>query len=583
MIFSSFCVLADEEKIYQNEIWANASNWALVELNPAADAGLIPDVLYTKDFTQDITRLEFAALSVTLYEKLSGKTVSETKNIPFSDTDDINVSKAYNCGFTTGISETEFGVNEKLTREQASTMISRVYKKYKDENWKIAEDYSFELKSNVKFADDASISEWAKNSVYFMNENEIIKGTGNNAFSPVLNMSREAAVIVSYRIFSKYTGNSEEENKNTNIEGDTREEFKLAFIGGSLTEGGKTWIDAIKNYLQEKMPDKKITVINAGIGGTMTDYGMLRYKSHVLDHEPDMVFIEFTVNDANMYHSEEFQKVGIEYMLRESAYAKKQPYVVLLHAPRPVEKESESYKKWKSCVDWKNQIANAYGIRNINIYDYIYNIAYPERKKEKPELTFFDFLGEYYKKSGDGYDNHGGYKLYAEAILKAFSEDYEGMFKIPAKRGVVYSAGSADITAKYTSLPINHPRMNYTKGWEIYSAENRYVKDGSGYSFPENRYWIFPEGIRVAAKPTTTVQAGFMSKAKAICLPGFTPSKTIKPEIYIDDVLVKSLNTRMDLVEWIELPNDGKEHRVVIKISPEEEGVFGLGCVYEKN
>ena len=62
-----------------NEIWTNASNWPLVELNPALDAGLIPDTLYTKDFTQDITRLEFAALSVTLYEKLSGKTVAETK------------------------------------------------------------------------------------------------------------------------------------------------------------------------------------------------------------------------------------------------------------------------------------------------------------------------------------------------------------------------------------------------------------------------------------------------------------------------------------------------------------------------
>ena len=63
-------------------------------------------------------------------------------------------------------------MDEKLTREQASTMISRVYKKYKDENWKIAEDYSFELKSDAKFADDAEISDWAKNSVYFMNENE---------------------------------------------------------------------------------------------------------------------------------------------------------------------------------------------------------------------------------------------------------------------------------------------------------------------------------------------------------------------------------------------------------------------------
>ncbi len=129
MIFSSFCVFA-EEGTYSNEIWTNASNWALVELNPALDTGLIPEALYTKDFTEDITRLEFAALSVTLYEKLSGKTVITTKNIPFSDTDDENVVKAYNCGFTTGVSETEFGVENKLTRESAVIVAYRIFNKY---------------------------------------------------------------------------------------------------------------------------------------------------------------------------------------------------------------------------------------------------------------------------------------------------------------------------------------------------------------------------------------------------------------------------------------------------------------------
>ncbi len=590
LIFCNLGVFAET-----NDIWTNASNWALVELNPAKDAGLIPEALFKTDFSADITRTEFAALSVTLYEKLTEKTLMETKNIPFSDTDDINVSKAYNAGFTTGISETEFGVNEKLTRQQASTMISRVYKKYKDENWKVSEDYSFELTSQAKFADDDEISDWAKNSVYFMNENEIIKGTGNNAFSPSFNMSREAAVIVSYRIFTKYTQNVEEENteektEDTNNDENGKEEFKIAFIGGSLTEGGgASWIKATKDYLQEKMPEKKVTTVNAGIGGTMSDYGMLRYQSQVLDHEPDMVFIEFSSNDANMSHSEAFQKIGFESMLRQSVNAKKQPYVILLHAPRPVEKETERYINWKKGVDWKNQIANAYGIKIINVYDYMYDVAYQEAKKETPELTFFDFLGKYYSKSGEEYDVHGGYKFYGEAIIKAFTEDYEGMFKIPKKRAVVYTAGTSDITAKYTRLPINHSRMNYTKGWEIYSSQNKYIAKNGGSSHPANRYWVFPDGVRTVVAPSTDVQTGFMSKAKAFCVSYFGSTVGLKADVLIDEVKVGTITNQTQygamnyITDWIELPNDGKEHRVVIKVLPASEGHFSFGCIYEKN
>lgn len=47
---------------YENEIWENASDWAFSELNEANDKNLIPDVLKEKDFTENISREEFASL-----------------------------------------------------------------------------------------------------------------------------------------------------------------------------------------------------------------------------------------------------------------------------------------------------------------------------------------------------------------------------------------------------------------------------------------------------------------------------------------------------------------------------------------
>ena len=54
------------------------------------------------------------------------------------------------------------------------------------------------------FADDASISEWAKESVYFMAENGIINGVGDNMFSPKANCTREQSVAISVRTFDKF-------------------------------------------------------------------------------------------------------------------------------------------------------------------------------------------------------------------------------------------------------------------------------------------------------------------------------------------------------------------------------------------
>lgn len=54
-------------------------------------------------------------------------------------------------------------------------------------SWRrLATDGQFKLNYTkpTAFADDAKISSWAKDSVYFMAANGIISGTGSNNFSP---------------------------------------------------------------------------------------------------------------------------------------------------------------------------------------------------------------------------------------------------------------------------------------------------------------------------------------------------------------------------------------------------------------
>ena len=221
--FGKYCVLldigTDDDKhiITLNDGFVfetgEASEWAKDELARADELGLIPETLEGADLTSDITRAEFAAVAVKVYEALAnGEAIPAVIN-PFTDTSDIEILKAYNIGAVNGTSATTYSPNDLLNREQAATMLTRVFKKVSIPGWTLATDSQFALayEKPTAFADDADISDWAKDSVYFMAANGIINGLGNNKFAPknvtsadeangYANATREQALIIAMRM-----------------------------------------------------------------------------------------------------------------------------------------------------------------------------------------------------------------------------------------------------------------------------------------------------------------------------------------------------------------------------------------------
>ncbi len=74
-------------------------------------------------------------------------------------------------------------------------------------------------------------------------------------------------------------------------------EVRIAYFGGSIT-AQDGWRPKTLNWFREKFPAAKISEINAAIGGTGSDLGVFRLKHDVLDQDPDLLFVEFAVNDA---------------------------------------------------------------------------------------------------------------------------------------------------------------------------------------------------------------------------------------------------------------------------------------------
>ncbi len=73
--------------------------------------------------------------------------------------------------------------------------------------------------------------------------------------------------------------------------------LKVAFLGGSIT-AAPGWRVQSREWLAGKYPDAKFEEINAAIGGTGSDLGVFRLHNDVLRHDPDLLFVEFAVNDG---------------------------------------------------------------------------------------------------------------------------------------------------------------------------------------------------------------------------------------------------------------------------------------------
>lgn len=74
-------------------------------------------------------------------------------------------------------------------------------------------------------------------------------------------------------------------------------EVKIGYLGGSIT-AQPGWRPKTLAHFQAAYPQAKISEINAAIGGTGSDLGVCRLRQDVLDHKPDLLFVEFAVNDG---------------------------------------------------------------------------------------------------------------------------------------------------------------------------------------------------------------------------------------------------------------------------------------------
>lgn len=143
------------------------------------------------------------------------------------------------------------------------------------------------------------------------------------------------------------------------------EKVSIVYLGGSITEGALAVPQATNCYAyrsaqlfaEKFMPDaSQLAYHNAGISGTPSLLGITRCQQDVLAYEPDIVFVEFAVNDS----TDETSRMVYESLVRKLLQSDTQPAVVLV-----ITLMNSGY----SAHVHMKQIGKHYGLGVISVYD----------------------------------------------------------------------------------------------------------------------------------------------------------------------------------------------------------------------
>ncbi|MCB1086284.1 MAG: SGNH/GDSL hydrolase family protein, partial [Verrucomicrobiae bacterium] len=140
-------------------------------------------------------------------------------------------------------------------------------------------------------------------------------------------------------------------------------EIRVAYLGGSIT-AAPGWRVKSLTWLQERFPKQKLVEINAAIGGTGSDLGVFRNEQDVLRHQPDLLFVEFAVNDGGA--SPERIHQAMEGIVRQTWTANPETdiiFVYTLSQPFLADLQAGKFSRSASAME---ELADHYGIPSIH-------------------------------------------------------------------------------------------------------------------------------------------------------------------------------------------------------------------------
>ena len=231
------------------------------------------------------------------------------------------------------------------------------------------------------------------------------------------------------------------------------ESLVIGFLGGSITQGSLSstpetcYAYLVYEWWKKSFPNAAFSFVNGGIGGTTSHYGGARAWKDVLCYRPDIVTVDFSVNDdANEFFEETYEGT-----LRRLLMAPSAPAVVVLN--------NVFYDTGKNAQEYHNRIADHYGIPHVSIKDTIFPDV------ESGKIVCADITPD------NLHPNDKGHRLVADEICKLLDSIKEELEKEDTEGKIIETNDLASLPAPLTENAYEHSRL-------IQIQDNEAILDG---------------------------------------------------------------------------------------------------------
>jgi acyl-CoA thioesterase-1 len=236
---------------------------------------------------------------------------------------------------------------------------------------------------------------------------------------------------------------------------------KIGYLGGSVTDfalNPENYSKFSFNFLNEKIFNNKAQLINAGLTGTTSTTSLLVAQDYLLPQSPDIIFLDFSINDTR----EKVSRDCFESIIRNILLSENSPAIIIL-----LLLTKDKY----CCYNNMKRLGEYYNLPVISIYDYVtYGM-------ENNLISWEDYSSEY------SHPNHCGHQLISNCILSFFEKikisSFDEPYTIPTKSFEVSSYLNIKILNNKNKDLISANNFNpkstkhpFEYGW-IYDGKNQ--------------------------------------------------------------------------------------------------------------
>ena len=238
-------------------------------------------------------------------------------------------------------------------------------------------------------------------------------------------------------------------------------EVRIAYFGGSITAAPGYRVKTFK-WFKDIFPKATLKEINAAIGGTGSDLGAFRCAQDVIAQNPDLVFVEFSINDGSP--TNDFRKATMEGIVRQLWASPNKPEIVFLYTTsRSLDHPRVSHPA----------VARHYGIPDIDLQPVLVealkrpDLPKPTEEQLKDPKLDWKAPGQVFM-SDTVHPNDLGHSIYADTIIAYLKS------QVDAKPTALPELGKPLVSEEFAQVKVIRPTAaKLTGDWEVLPVDDK--------------------------------------------------------------------------------------------------------------